>query len=105
MEATETKSKDYISGKITGLPEHEYKANFEAAEMHLRAQGRETINPVTLCAELPTDSTWDDYMALCLRALLKCKRIYMLRNWGDSRGARVERAVAIELGLEIIYQS
>lgn len=95
----------YISGKITGLTEEEFTKNFEAAEQFLKSQGHQTMNPVTLCAELPKDSTWAEYMALCLRGLMNCSAIYMLRNWSDSKGARVERAVAFELGLPVIYQS
>ena len=39
-----------------------------------------------------------------LSALLRCDGIYMLDNWGSSKGARIERAVAMELGLSIVYQ-
>lgn len=105
MEATENTKPVYISGKITGLTEEEFTKNFEAAEMHLKSQGHQTMNPVTLCAEIPKDSSWEEYMALCVRGLMNCKEIYMLRNWSDSKGARVERAIAFELGLPVNYQS
>jgi hypothetical protein len=39
-----------------------------------------------------------------ISALLTCDAIYLLKNWGDSRGARIERAIALELGIKIIYE-
>jgi hypothetical protein len=54
-------------------------------------------------AVLP-DEFWRECMEACLRELLHCDAIYMLNNWRTSRGARVELAVAVELGLEILIQ-
>jgi hypothetical protein len=39
-----------------------------------------------------------------IKALFECQAIYMLNNWGSSTGARIERSIAIEMGIEIIYQ-
>ena len=39
-----------------------------------------------------------------ISALMKCDAIYMLNDWGQSRGARIEYVIAKELGLEIIYE-
>jgi hypothetical protein len=41
-------------------------------------------------------------MAICLIALIGCKYVYFMRNWEDSRGARIEYKWAKFLGKEII---
>jgi len=95
--------KIYISGKITGLPIEEAKENFAKAEAILKEHGHEVINPMTLVPYSP-ELTWKDYMIKDIDALMDCEAITMLTNWGDSRGARIERAIAIEMGLLIKYQ-
>ncbi len=98
----------YISGKITGLPEAKYKQYFKAAEEEIRAifqkPGHELypVNPITL--NHSHDGTWHDYMAVGLSALLKCDAVYLLKNWGQSKGARCEYAIARELGLSVYFQ-
>lgn len=94
----------YISGKISGLHITQAEAHFMNAEIDLMYLGYENIiNPMKLVPYDP-NLTWHDYMVKDIGALLKCDAIFMLKNWGQSKGARVERAIAIELGLEIIYQ-
>jgi len=36
--------------------------------------------------------------------LLKCDEIYMIRNWQNSKGARIELAVACLKGLKVTFQ-
>lgn len=97
--------KVYISGKITGLALEEAFIMFENAEEHLLRTGtaKEVVNPMKLVPYNPT-LTWEDYMAEDIKHLLKCDAIYMLTNWGNSRGARVEYNIAKELGLQIMFQ-
>lgn len=99
----------YLSGKITGLSIEEYTAKFNAVD-ELLNNAYVVINPVTLCANLDnTGATWADYMELCCKALFKFKEtpkhltIFMLAGWEDSTGARVEHAIAKELGFRIVY--
>ena len=63
---------------------------------------------------LPTDYDWNaippgfDFNAAFERdiaAVRECDAVYMLAGWGQSKGARAERAVAEWLGKEIIYQT
>ena len=94
--------KIYISGKITGLkPEHALK-NFEDAEFELKQQGYEVVNPMTI--EHNHDGSWVSYMKVDLMALLSCDCVYMLNNWHRSRGAKIERNLAKDLEMQIIYQ-
>lgn len=89
----------YIAGPMTGLPEFNYPA-FNAVAAELRTQGCEVVNP----AEHDTGSTgkaWDFYMRLGLRGLLECDEVILLPGWESSRGARLERYVAEQLGMPI----
>ena len=95
-------AKVYISGKITGLEQQEAFDIFEKAEIEIKELGGTPINPMKI--EHKENSNWYDYMEKDLSALLRCDGIYMLDNWGISKGARIERAVAMELGLSIVYQ-
>jgi len=95
-------SKVYISGKITDLDYQDAFNNFERAEKEIKELGGTPINPMKL--EHKQNSDWFDYMEKDLAALLRCDGIYMLNDWGSSKGARIERAVALELGISIVYQ-
>jgi|SRR6478752_955736 len=111
--------KIYISGKITGLPEEEAKAMFQAAEDFLLDKYKnfeiEVSNPLKLDhtkaellqltgAKQSDHKVWVAYMGTDLEALLNCKGIYMLKNWGSSKGARIEHVVAKEMGLTVEYE-
>lgn len=95
-------AKVYISGKITGLDYQDAFNNFEKAEQEIKGLGGISVNPMKLIHKENAD--WFDYMENDLAALLRCEGIYMLKDWGNSKGARLERAVALELGLSIVYQ-
>lgn len=96
------KHKYYISGKISGLEESVALKKFNKIEEMYRGAGT-VINPFKIKANQKKGLTWEQYMANDIKELLKCDVIIMLDNWGNSRGARIERAIAIELGLQIIY--
>lgn len=97
------KPKIYISGPITGRPVEEYTAEFKAAADDMSARGYEPINPVALCAHLPNNSTWEQYMAVCIDALKDAKAIYLLPNWEKSAGAKVEARHACEMGIYFLH--
>jgi hypothetical protein len=105
----------YISGKITGLSETEYRAKFKKGEdLWNSKEGWHSINPVKIGEELEfevisnfgnvEDITWKDYMIVDIIELVKCDAIYMLEGWKESKGARLEHYLAQELELEIYYQ-
>ena len=97
--------KCYISGQITGLDEMEAMHNFaKASNDAMQKLGYdEVLNPM----ELPHlhEGKWIDYMCEDIRALHDCDAIYMLSNWRDSKGARIEHAIAEILGLDIYYEA
>lgn len=96
--------KIYISGKITGLPIEEAQQIFADAADQLAIMQHEPINPM---AHVPYNPDWQyhDYMAEDVRLLLQCDAIYMLHNWHDSKGARIERAIAMEAGITVHYHN
>lgn len=93
--------KYYISGKITGIEKEAYNL-FKTAENFLIANGHEVINPMDLPHD--HDKTWCSYMKDCIKALCECDAIYMLKNWTDSRGAKMEIDIAIKLELKMTYE-
>lgn len=92
----------YIAGKITGLEPSDYLAKFHQAEKLLEKVGHLPVNPCRLPIE-GLEYEWEDYITLGVDRLLRCEAIYLLSDWKESRGARIEHAIAMELGLEIIY--
>lgn len=96
--------KVYISGKISGLDIEQAKAKFQEAEDYLKdTDFVEVINPMKL-SEFDPNKTWKQYMIEDIDMLFDCDTIYMLDNWETSRGARIERAIAHEMQMKIIYQ-
>lgn len=94
--------KVYISGKITGI-EAQAPALFEKAENYLFANGIEPINPLKI--PHTHDKTWLSYMKADIIALMNCDAIFMLTNWHQSNGAKIEHLLAIKLGYEVIYEA
>ena len=92
------KPKVYISGKITGLEEKVYKNNFNSAELYLTGLGYDVVNPVSEVS-IP-NGTWKDYMRRDLKLLLDCDYIYLLDNWTESTGAKIEYSLARDIGIE-----
>ncbi len=93
----------YISGKITGLEYEEAKANFEAAEELLTAIGMVPVNPMNNGIEI--NAPWEQHMVKDIRMLMGCKAIMMLSNWTQSRGARIEKFIADEMGMIVLYET
>ena len=49
------------------------------------------------------DRDWCYYMAKDVEDLLRSDAIYLTKGWSKSKGCRVEKAISIEMGKEIIY--
>lgn len=98
--------KIYISGKITGLTYQEAFSKFEKAENKVLAEILEidkVINPMRIHPRFP-ERAWEEYMAIDIAELLYCDAVYMLKCWGQSKGGRVEYAIAKELGMKIFFE-
>ena len=82
--------KIYISGKISDVAEK------------LQSLGHEVTNP--LYNGLSETDPWEDHIAKDIINLIGCEGIYMLQGWEDSQGARIEHAIAKEIGLKVMYE-
>lgn len=89
----------YISGPMSGLPEHNFPA-FHAAAATVRARGIEAVNP----AEINTDAnlSWEECLRADIKALCDCDTIAMLPGWENSKGAHLEVHVAHRLGIRVV---
>lgn len=94
-------SKVYISGAVSNIPYDEVLANFKEAENFLYARGDEPVNPTKHC---DVNWDWDDCMKKVIPLLLECDKIYMLKGWKNSRGAKLEHFIALKLGIRIEKQ-
>jgi len=90
----------YISGPMTGHPGHNYPA-FHRMAQKFRAAGFHVENP----AENPGFDSWEGYMRHALAKLLTCDAILMLDGWENSRGAKIERNLALELGMRELTET
>ena len=95
------KNRYYISGKISGI-EEEAPKHFERAEKFLVARGLFPVNPMKI--EHNHKGYWTDYMKSDIKVLCDCDGIYMLNNWQDSKGAKIEFQLAKDLELNIIFE-
>lgn len=93
--------KIYISGKITGLHPRDYRGKFKAAAFRLREQGHTVVDPSRIDVY---KLTYAQYMAVDTTLPGFCDAIYMLDNWEDSPGAKIEKEYAESLGLKIMYE-
>lgn len=92
----------YIAGKVTGEPRDICVQKFNAAEELLRSKGFTEIgNPVTM---VPEHYGWKEAMQICIIAVMASDCIFLLDDWQESKGARLEKTIAEHFGLEIIEQ-
>lgn len=87
----------YLSGPMTGIPDHNFPAFHEWAA-RLRAQGHEVVSP----AELSEGKTWVECLRVDIRELCGCDAIALMPGWEASKGANLELHVAHRLELEVI---
>ena len=78
----------YISGRITGEAIGGVIAKFRAAERKIRRFGFTPVSP--LDNGLPFEAEWADHIGRDIALLLRCDAIYLLPDYGQSRGAQIE---------------
>lgn len=111
----------YIAGKVSGLPFDEATAKFERfareiSEIHKNANiPVNIINPIKLIGEVneerkenglaPLNDIHDRKLILtcCLVALEDCEEIYLMPDWTESEGAKLEHHFAETTGMKIFY--
>ena len=88
----------YLSGKITG--DWDYKEKFRKKESVLICAGHAVLNP----AKLPEGMPREKYMPICLAMLDSADAIYMIGDWQESEGARIEYKYAIYQGKAAYFE-
>lgn len=88
----------YLSGPITNTKN--YKGLFMFAEELVGYdEAEEIFNPA---AQIPSSSSWEQAMHRCLSEITNYDTVVMLPGWNVSRGARLERDVALACGMRVI---
>jgi len=82
---------------MTGY-ENYNRAAFHEMAAKLQSDGYEVENPATVSLE---DSSWAEYMK-GVEHLLRCDTVIVLPGWQESKGARLEIAIAHHLGIPIL---
>lgn len=89
----------YLAGPMTGIVEHNYPA-FHRAAVEYRALGFDVVSPAEIHGN-DFGKTFDEYMAADLAALETCGKIVLLEGWQNSKGAKMELAYALAVGLAV----
>ncbi|MFG8115551.1 DUF4406 domain-containing protein, partial [Pseudomonas aeruginosa] len=89
----------YLAGPMTGLPDFNYPA-FNAEEKRIRALGYIVENPAVNMVY--RGSPWAAFMRDGIKRLMDCDILALLPGWERSRGANIERNLAITLGMHVV---
>ena len=100
----------YISGPITGTDMDDTKEKFVKVHNKLWALGATKVcNPIYFGKppnnlSLDTNQKWEFYMKNSLRSLVDCTTIMMMEGYHISKGARLEKFVAEQLGIKVLFE-
>jgi hypothetical protein len=92
------RSRIYVAGPMTGLPDMNYPA-FRHATALLEAAGHQVEDPSTNTNPVPDD--YHGWLRAGLAQLIRCEAVALLPGWEGSGGARLEVNVAATLGLTV----
>lgn len=89
----------YIAGKVTG--NKHWKEDFLEAEKKLREQFPHSVivNPLFISDD---SKSWKENMVECIKMLVTCEAIYLIRGWNKSKGATLELSIARGLDLVVL---
>jgi hypothetical protein len=90
----------YIAGKMYGLTEDQVKEKFERASTDLQNQGYRVVSPAE---SINLNESWERTMKQSIKSMLECDEVHLLPGWQESRGAQLERDIAIRLGMNVVY--
>lgn len=88
----------YISGAMSGIPEHNFPA-FNAEAARLRALGYEVVNPAEVNPDVAL--SWHECLRQDIKLLCDCDTLALLPGWEHSQGAHLELHIAHRLGMTI----
>ena len=90
----------YVAGKITGLPKAQVKDKFNLIASQLTGMGYHVVKPIGVHDDT---KTWDAAMRSDIKTMLECDEVHLLPDWQESRGAQLERDIALRLGMHVVY--
>ncbi|MNS73388.1 hypothetical protein D3C72_1068270 [compost metagenome] len=107
----------YIAGPVSGKDPAIVGEMFNRQAEILESQGYKVVNPVTYVAELIAayfkqfgeylndDVPWQRKLILnaCISKMAMCEEVHLLPGWKDSKGATMERDIALRMGKLIFY--
>ena len=96
------KTRLYISGKITG--DSEYKIKFREAELNLSGATYGIPNAKKYLVSNPArinETDWKAAMKQAISMMMCCDGVALLPDWKESRGAKIERKLALALGMTV----
>jgi hypothetical protein len=98
----------YISGPMEGYENHNFPA-FMRAEKEFDPKLWNVINPARISEQLwqkhgKENCSREFHLREDIRRLPDADTIYMLKGWGHSRGAKLEKYIAEELGMLVLYE-
>lgn len=88
----------YLSGPMSGIDGYNFPA-FHAAAEKLRKLGHAVINPAEI---KPSSKKWVECMRADIKAMLQANTVAVLPGWEESKGAKIEVFLALQLGMEIV---
>lgn len=93
--------KVYISGPMKDIINNN-KEEFDKAALYIKTIGHVPVNPLHLTEHLINPSR-EECLKIDIEELLTCQGIYMLNNWENYNGAKLEYNVAMAIGLKRIW--
>ena len=90
----------YVSGPMTGYAESNYPA-FREVTNRLRMAGFTVVCPTEVLID--GGVSYEEYLRADIKALCDCNAIYLLPNWFNSKGAKLEYKIASALGFYEFY--
>ena len=93
----------YLAGPMTGYPEFNFPA-FKTAARDIDEMGVSAVYCTAFgIPPAPEEARpWSDYLRDALRLMLSCNAVVVLPGWRESKGARLEVHVALELGMPVV---
>lgn len=89
----------FLSGAISNRMDV-YKDIFDEVEEIIKELGLNCYNP----AIIPPDTKWSEAMEQTLKIIQHVDCIFVLQEWEDSVGTKVEISKARSLGIPVIYE-
>ncbi len=105
------KKRIYIAGAVSGLDRKAVERKFLHAETIINSMGHIPINPVKIIPTPPNNMTaeqeqefWINSIAILLPELMRADSVLVLKDYKQSKGAKIEHYTAQIMEKEIIYQ-